>query len=204
MTDARRHAPATMRNRDAILAVLRDALPADGLVLEIASGSGEHIVHFAAALPALVWQPSDPDVVARASTDAWVRESGLANVRPALALDAAAAPWPIERADAILCINMVHISSWSATLGLFAGAARLLPPGGPLYLYGPYRVAGAMAPGNVEFDADLRRRDPAWGVRDLEKVVAAGADAGLRFDRTVKMPANNLSVLFRRAGAEAG
>jgi len=199
MSDARRHAPATARNRDAILDVLRSALPPRGLVLEVASGSGEHVVHFGAALPALDWQPSDPDAAARASIDAWVADSGLANVRPALGIDAAAQPWPIDRADAVLCINMVHISPWAATLGLLAGAGRLLPPGGLLYLYGPYRVDGAMAPSNDEFDADLRRRNPAWGVRDLGTVSAAAADAGLRFERTVAMPANNLSVLFRRA-----
>jgi SAM-dependent methyltransferase len=200
MNDLRRHAPATLRNREAILAVLRDALPARGLVLEVASGSGEHIVHFAAALPALDWQPSDPDEEARASIDAWVAESGVASIRPAVALDAAARDWSIDQADAILCINMVHISPWAATLGLMSGAGRLLPPGGLLYLYGPYRVGGAMAPSNADFDADLRRRDPAWGVRDLETVAAAAAAEGLELERTVEMPANNLSVLFR-AGA---
>jgi SAM-dependent methyltransferase len=197
MNDARRHAPAALRNRDAILAILRDALPSHGLVLEVASGSGEHVAHFARALPAFDWQPSDPDPGARASIDAWVGESGLPNVRPALALNAAAR-WPIGRADAILCINMVHISPWTATLGLLAGAARLLPPQGLLYLYGPYRVGGVMAPSNADFDDDLRRRDPAWGVRDLEAVTSAASDHGLRLDRVIEMPANNLSVLLRR------
>jgi SAM-dependent methyltransferase len=178
--------------------VLRAALPSSGSVLEVASGSGEHIVHFARALPAIDWQPSDPDSAARASIDAWVDESGLGNVRPALAIDAAAAGWPIDRTDAILCINMVHISPWAATLGLLANAGRLLPSGGLLYLYGPYLVSGAMTPSNADFDDDLRRRDPAWGVRDLEAVTAAAADHALRLDRVVEMPANNLSVLLRR------
>jgi len=198
MSDARRHAPATGRNRDAILAVLRDALPPRGLVLEVASGSGEHIVHFAAGLPAIAWQPSDPDAAARASIDAWVAQSGCGNIRPTLDVDAAAPLWPIESADAVLCINMVHISPWAATLGLLAWAGRALPRGGLLYLYGPYRVGGTMVPSNADFDADLRRRDPAWGVRDLETVTAAADEAGLRRDRVTEMPANNLSVLFRR------
>jgi hypothetical protein len=199
MSDPRRHAPATARNRDPILAVLRDALPREGTVLEVASGSGEHLLHFAAALPALSWQPSDPDPHARSSIAAWTADARLANVAAPLALDAASPSWPITRADAILCINMVHISPWAATLGLMAGAARLLPQGGLLYLYGPYRVNGAVAPSNAAFDQDLRRRDAAWGVRDLEAVTAAAEAAGLRPQGVVEMPANNLSVLFRRA-----
>ena len=173
----RRQAPAAARNRQPILDVLRPRLPAHGLVLEIASGSGEHIVHFAEALPGLVFQPSDPNAEARASIDDWVGTLGLGNVRAALALDAATDTWPIDAADAVVCCNMVHIAPWEAAIGLIAGAARVLTGDGLLYLYGPYRRDGAhTAPGNEAFDLDLRRRNPAWGVRDLEAVVAlAGA-----------------------------
>lgn len=195
----KRHAPAAARNRDPILDVLRQHLPAKGLVLEIASGSGEHVVHFAEALPGLVFQPSDPDDVARASIDAWASASGLANVRPALALDATANPWPIERADAIVCLNMIHIAPREAAVGLIAGAARLLPSKGVLYLYGPYRREGRpTAPSNEAFDRDLRRSNPAWGVRDLEVVVALAEAQGFTPPQIVEMPANNLSLVFVR------
>lgn len=194
----KRHAPATLRNRDAILAILRDALPSAGLALEVASGSGEHAIHFAAALPALDWQPSDPDPAALASIGAWRAEAGLPNLRAPILLDAAG-DWPIDRVDAILCINMVHISPWDATLGLLRGAGRALPPGGLLYLYGPYiRDDVETAPSNLAFDASLKARDPRWGLRRVEDVVAAAEAQGLRFDRLVEMAANNLSVIFRR------
>ncbi|MCW5889019.1 MAG: DUF938 domain-containing protein [bacterium] len=194
-----RHAPATTRNRDPLLAVLRRLLPPAGTVVEIASGTGEHAAWFAAALPGLVWQPSDPDPEARASVAAWC--DGLANVRPPLALDARAPDtWPVAAADALLCVNMIHIAPWAACEGLVAGAGRLLPAGAPLVLYGPYRVGGAhTAPSNAAFDADLRARNPAWGVRDLDDVVAAAAPHGLRLEETVAMPANNLTVVLRRA-----
>ena len=199
MTDQRRHAPATERNREAILAVLRDALPASGTVLEVASGTGEHAIHFAQALPGLVFQPSDPDLDALASIRAWAIAAKLNNVRPPLLLDASASDWPIAAADAILCINMVHISPWEATVGLLSGAARLLGEGAPLYLYGPYRRAGtATAPSNEAFDETLKRRDPRWGLRDLEAVVALAGEQGFGLERIVEMPANNLSLLFRR------
>ena len=192
-----RHAPATARNRDPILAVLRDILPPAGLALEVASGTGEHVRYFAETLPGLDWQPSDPDPDALASIAAW--SDGIPNIRPPLQLDAAAPDWPLARADAVLCINMVHISPWAATVGLFAGAARLLRPDAPLYLYGPYRRADvATAPSNEAFDQSLKARNPEWGVRHLEEVIAAAGRAGLRFDRLVEMPANNLSVIFRR------
>ncbi|MEQ6333361.1 DUF938 domain-containing protein [Sphingobium sp. MK2] len=195
----KRHAPATLRNRDAILAVLRAALPSTGLVLEVASGSGEHAVHFADALPALDWQPSDPDPAALASIEAWRGDASLANLRAPMLLDAAA-DWPIDRADAILCINMVHISPWAATVGLFAQGARLLKTGAPLILYGPYFQAGvAPAPSNVEFDASLRARDPRWGIRALEDVAALATTQGFALDRVQAMPANNLTLIFRRA-----
>ena len=199
MTDPRRFTPAAARNRDPILAVLRPRLPAAGLVLEVASGSGEHALHLAAALPALTFQPSDPDPGARASIDAWAAEAGLANIRPAVALDAAAPDWPVAAADAVVCINMIHIAPWAACEGLVHGAARILPAGAPLILYGPYRRGGAhTAPSNAAFDADLRARDPAWGVRDLEAVADLAAAQGFGPPEAVEMPANNLTVIVRR------
>lgn len=198
-SDDRRHAPATLRNRDAIAAVLAEWLPATGTVLEVASGSGEHVVHFAAAFPTLGWQPSDPDPAGLVSIAAWCADAGLANIAPPLALDASVGGWPIDRADAILCINMVHISPWDATLGLLAGAARLLRTGAPLILYGPYvELNVPTADSNIAFDASLRARDPAWGLRNIDDVKAAAADAGLTFMERRAMPANNLMLLFRR------
>lgn len=204
-----RHSPAADRNRDPILAVLERVLPPRGLVLELASGTGQHVVHFAAARPDLVWQPSDPSDDARASIAAYVEASGLANVHPPIALDVEHEPWPLpvpwppdahgpDALVAILAINLVHIAPWSAALALFAGAGARLPPGGVLFLYGPYRIAGATAPSNEAFDADLRRRDPAWGVRDLEALAAAAAPHGLALDETVALPANNHAVVFRK------
>ena len=199
MTDARRTAPHVARNAVPILEVLRDVLPAEGLVLEIASGSGEHVLAFARGLPNLAWQPSDPDPVALASIEAWRAAEGAPNLLAPLRLDAAAPDWPLERADAILCINMVHISPWSATLGLLDGAARLLAPGAPLYLYGAYRRDGVLtAPSNEAFDRSLRERNPDWGVRRLEDVTAEAERRSLALDRVIEMPANNLSVIFRR------
>ena len=199
MTDARRTAPHVARNAVPILEVLRDVLPAEGLVLEIASGSGEHVLAFARGFPNLAWQPSDPDPVALASIEAWRAAEGAPNLLAPLRLDAAAPDWPLERADAILCINMVHISPWSATLGLLDGAARLLAPGAPLYLYGAYRRDGVLtAPSNEAFDRSLRERNPDWGVRRLEDVAAEAERRSLALDRVIEMPANNLSVIFRR------
>ena len=200
MPDARLVFPATARNREPILAVLRGVLPEAGTVLEIASGSGEHVAHFARALPRLVFQPSDLDPDCRASIDAWAAHDGLANVRPAVALDVTATPpWPLEQADAVLCINMIHIAPWAAAEGLMAGAGRLLAPGGLLYLYGPYRRDGAhTAPSNAGFDTSLRAQNPAWGVRDLEEVADLAGKAGFTPPEIVPMPANNLSLIFRR------
>jgi hypothetical protein len=193
---ARKHAPATARNRDAIAAVLAETLPATGTVLEIASGSGEHCAYFAGRFPALRWQPSDPEPSALTSIASWC--AGLSNVAPPLAIDAAAAGWPVERADALLCVNMVHISPWEATLGLFDGAARLLPQGAPLILYGPYRRAEvATAPSNEAFDASLKARDPRWGRRVVADVSAAATARGLAFERLVEMPANNIMLIYR-------
>ncbi|WBV45320.1 DUF938 domain-containing protein [Pseudoroseomonas cervicalis] len=199
--DARYSAPAALRNRDPILAVLRDALPPAGLLLEIASGSGEHALHWARHLPGWTIQPSDADPAARASIDAWAEEAPPGRLRPALALDAAAADWPVDRADAVLCINMIHIAPRAATPGLLRGAARCLPPGAPLILYGPFRRAGqALEPSNAEFDASLKQRHPEWGLRLLEEVAAEAAQAGFGPAGSVAMPANNLSVIFRRLG----
>jgi len=194
---SRRHAPATLRNREPIAAVLAEALPARGLVLEVASGSGEHAAFFAERFPALTWQPSDPDGDSLASIVDWC--AGLANVLPPLALDAAEANWPVAAADAILCVNMVHISPWEATLGLMAGAGRLLAAGAPLILYGPYRQRDVpTAESNEAFDVSLKSRNPAWGLRHVEDVSAAAAERGLLLERIVAMPANNLSLVFRR------
>ncbi|WP_257551419.1 class I SAM-dependent methyltransferase [Sphingopyxis sp. DBS4] len=196
---AKRHAPATVRNRDVIAAVLADWLPPAGLVLEVASGSGEHAVHFAAGFPGLQWQPSDPDPTALTSIAAWRAEAGLANIAPPLLLDAAAPLWPVNAADALLCVNMVHISPWAATRGLLAGAARVLPQGAPLILYGPYLESDVeTAPSNLAFDRSLKERNPDWGLRDLGAVKAAAAEAGLAFAERRAMPANNLMLLFHR------
>ncbi len=199
MTNPRLFAAPAERNRGPILEVLRNVLPPTGLILEVASGSGQHAAFFAANFPNLVWQPSDPDPEKRASIPIWVAEAGAANVLPPLDLDAAAARWPIERADAVVCVNMIHISPWPATLGLVAGAARVLPAGAPLYLYGPFRRGGKhTTPSNAAFDADLRSRNPAWGVRDIDDVAKAAADRGFGPPTMVPMPANNFSVIFRR------
>ena len=195
--DVKKHAPATLRNREAIAAVLMEELPLTGLVLEIASGSGEHVAHFARELCGHAWQPSDPDADAVASIDAWC--AGIGNVRAALSIDAAAPHWPVDRADAILCINMIHIAPWEATLGLMAGAARLLAVGTPLILYGPYRQAGVeTASSNEAFDRSLRERDPRWGLRRVEAVSEAAAAQGFALSRLVEMPANNLSLVYRK------
>lgn len=191
----RRHAPATQRNREPIIEVLADVLPTEGLVLEVASGTGEHVIAFATRFPGLSWQPSDPDADARESIADWSAEQP--GVLPPLALDAAAADWPIERADAILCINMVHISPWAATLGLMAGAARLLGPGAPLILYGPYRRHDMpTAPSNEAFELWLKEKNPEYGLRYVEEVTAAAQ--GFALERLVEMPANNLMLVYRR------
>jgi hypothetical protein len=199
MDDNRRHAPATGRNREPILEVLRRVLPTDGLVLEVASGTGEHAVAFGAALPRLIFQPSDPDPAARRSIAAWIEQAGLPNVRPPIELDATLSSWPIERADAVLCINMVHIAPWEACLGLLAGAAAILPAGAPLVTYGPYMIDGRhTAASNERFDESLRASDPRHGVRDLGEIARAALERGLRLEERVPMPANNFTAVFRR------
>lgn len=195
----KRHAPATERNREPIAAVLREVLPARGTVLEIASGTGEHAAYFANLFPKLLWQPTDPDPAALASIEAWGAESGCENLLPPVFLDAAAENWPIARADATLCVNMVHISPWAATLGLLRGAGRVLEPGAPLILYGPYRRAGVpTAPSNEAFDQSLKSRNPEWGLRSLEDVSREAEAEGMCLERVFEMPANNVTVLFRR------
>ena len=196
--EVKRHAPATERNRDAIANVLATLLPQAGAVLEIASGTGEHVVHFAKLFPGLTWQPSDPDLIAIASIDAWRADSDAPNVLPAMHLDATV-DWPINEADAIICINMLHISPWEATIGLLRNAARVLAPSGMLYIYGPFRQRDTpLAESNAAFDASLRQQEAAWGLRYVEDVVDAARDAGLRLDEVTQMPANNLSLIFRR------
>jgi SAM-dependent methyltransferase len=198
-SDPRRLSPSAARNRGPILDVLRRVLPENGLVLEVASGTGEHAVHFARHLPALVWQPSDPDAGSRASIAGWRDSERLPNVLSPLDLDVMSFPWPVAHADAVACINMIHIAPWTATEALMQGAARILPPGGVLYLYGPYKRKGRhTAPSNAAFDRDLRARDAAWGVRDLDDVATAALRHGLQLRETVEMPSNNRSVVFVR------
>ena len=195
----KRHAPATERNREPILAVLREELPERGTLLEVASGTGEHSAYFAPLFPALRWQPSDANAESLASIEAWRAESGAPNLLPPVLLDAASSAWPIERADAILCINMVHISPWAATEGLMRGAGRLLAAGAPLILYGPYRRKDVTTePSNEAFDQSLKARDPEWGLRLLEDVAAEAEANGLELRRVVEMPANNLTLVFRK------
>jgi SAM-dependent methyltransferase len=196
----KRSSPAAERNREPIAAVLAEWLPRRGLVLEVASGSGEHAVHFARRFPRLEWQPSDPDPAALNSIEAWRADSGLANLREPVILDATAATWPVESADAVLNINMVHISPWDAALGLLDGAARVLPAGGPLILYGPWIVDGIeTTPSNLAFDADLKRRNPAWGLRKVEDFALEAEKRGLLLKGQREMPANNRMLrLIRR------
>ncbi|GAA4003054.1 DUF938 domain-containing protein [Sphingomonas humi] len=198
----KREAPAAARNRDPILAALREWLPAHGLVLEVAAGTGEHALHFAAAFPGLDWQPTDPDPEARASIDAWAEEEGTPNLRPALHLDVRAADWPVAEAAAVLAINLVHISPPDASTGLLAGAARLLPPGAPLILYGPWRVNGELLVySNRAFDQKLKERDPTYGLRELTAFAAQASAAGFDLAERRDMPANNLMLRFVRRGA---
>lgn len=195
--EAKRTAPATERNRDAITHVLKGYLPAQGTVLEIASGTGEHIVHFAAQFPHLAWQPSDSDPLALASIAAWRAESGGKNLLAPVEVDAAA-DWQVQDISAILCINMVHISPWEATKGLMRNAGRLLPKGGVLYVYGPFRQQNRpTAPSNEEFDRSLKSRNSQWGLRFVEDVAQEASLHALHLDQIIEMPANNLSLLFR-------
>lgn len=195
----KRHAPAAARNAGPIAEVLADELPGHGLVLEIASGTGEHAVFFAMRFPALSWQPSDRDEEALASIRSWIAEDGNDNLLTPIELDAADRDWNVAKADAILCVNMVHISRWAATEGLFAGASRLLEAGAPLILYGPYLELGKeTAPSNLAFDRSLKERDPDWGLRDLADMDALAASRGFIRTARYSMPANNLTLVFRK------
>jgi SAM-dependent methyltransferase len=199
LADGRSVAPAAERNKGPILDVLRRVLPPRGLVLEIGSGTGQHVVHFAKTLPQLSWQPSDPDADNRQSIALWSRADRLGNVRAPLGLDVRERPWPIAAADAIVCINVVHVSPWPATLALFDMARQVLPPEGVLFLYGPYRRGGRhTVPSNEKFDADLRAHDPEWGLRDVDEVSEIGDRAEFTLAEIVDMPANNFSVIFRK------
>ncbi|HZH74904.1 MAG TPA: DUF938 domain-containing protein [Archangium sp.] len=195
----KRHAPSAERNREPLLSVLRELLPSRGTVLEVASGTGQHAVFFSRAFPGLTWQPTDADPTALESIEAWRQEEGPPNLRAPLVLDVSAATWPVESADALVCINMIHISPWEACQGLMRGAARVLSSGGPLILYGAYFIEGRpTAPSNLAFDASLRERNPAWGVRELGAVTAEARANGLELDRVVDMPSNNFTVVFRQ------
>lgn len=197
--DLRLHAPAALRNRDLIADVLQSALPPRGLLLEIASGSGEHCIRFGERLPHHVIQPSDPSPQARASIDAWTLSSGVTNVRPALDIDASLPDWPIGHADAVLCINMIHITPWRATLGLFAGAAKYLTAGGLLYTYGPYMCGNKhTSEGNAAFDLSLRRDNPEWGIRSIEALSELANARGFSAPHMIPMPSNNFSLIFKR------
>jgi hypothetical protein len=197
--DARRHAPATDRNREPILAVLRRVLPPSGVVLEVASGTGQHAAHFAAALPGITWQPSELDADLVPSIAAW--SAGRANVQPAIVLDATGTAWPVKSVAAIFNANLIHIAPWEVCLGLLAGAGRHLEAGGPLVMYGPFRIGGHhTAASNAAFDRQLRNTERSWGVRDLEAVCSAAAPHGLSLVERLPMPANNQTLVFRRAG----
>jgi hypothetical protein len=200
-SDPRLHAPATQRNRQPILDVLSRVLPGSGTVLELASGTGEHAVWFAQHLRPLVWQPSDADPDMRRSIDAHAHFAGARSIRPALAIDVTSRPWPIESASAAVCVNLLHISPWAATEGVFAGCADLLPAGAPFAIYGPFKRDGQhTAESNARFDSSLRASDPSWGVRDIEDVSVVAERHGFTLEEIAEMPANNLILVFRRQG----
>ncbi|WP_428266954.1 DUF938 domain-containing protein [Haliangium sp.] len=200
----KRHAPATTRNREAIAEVLEQELSPPCSVLEIASGTGEHVVYFATRLPGLSWQPSDTDAGALASIEAWLEDArtrgqAMDHVAPPVRLDVTEEPWPVDRIDAIFCSNMIHIAPWEACLALLAGAGRLLPEHGALLMYGPYRIDDRpTAPSNEDFDRSLRAQDPRWGLRQLADVAEAAHPHGLVLTRVYDLPANNVVVVFRR------
>jgi SAM-dependent methyltransferase len=199
LEDGRWFTASAERNKGPILEILGRVLPQPGLVLEVGSGTGQHVAHFARALPRLTWQPSDPDSDFRKSVAQWIATERLENVSAPIDLDVLGRPWPIPRADAILCINMIHVAPWAATEALLGGASELLPDDGVLFLYGPYRRHGGhTAPSNAAFDAQLRAQDPAWGLRDLEAVAELAGGSGFELAEVVDMPANNFSVVFRK------
>jgi SAM-dependent methyltransferase len=194
-------APAAERNRQPIAEVLRRVLPPTGLVLEIASGTGEHAIFFAERLPDLRWQPSDASLDALESIQAWVDEAARDNLRTPMELDVRWAEWPVPTADAVVCINMIHISPWEATEALFRGAREVLSPGAPFVTYGPYQLHGAhTALSNAAFDESLRARNPEWGVRDIDQLTELGDRTGFSLEERVSMPANNMTLHWRRGG----
>jgi SAM-dependent methyltransferase len=194
------HAPATQRNREPILEVLRRVLPKEGLVLEISSGTGQHAAFFAEGLPGITWQPSDPSPAHLQSIEAWLQSTGAANLLAPVFLDVLSKRWPLSQAAAIVNINMIHIAPWEACEALMTGAAAILAPGAPLFLYGPFKRNGEhTSESNAAFDARLRNDDPRFGVRDLADVKAVAQRAGFRLQEVVEMPANNLSVVFVRS-----
>lgn len=191
--------PAADRNKEPILTVLRPLLPPTGLVLEIASGTGQHIVHFAQAVPNLTWQPTEPDTDRLDIIQRRLSRENLSNVNPPLLLNVFDSPWLIEQPSVIVCINMIHIAPWTATQALFQGASHFLTDEGLLFLYGPYRRFGHhTAPSNEAFDRDLQWRNPAWGLRDMEAVTDLGQATGLELSDVVEMPSNNFSLIFRK------
>lgn len=199
--DKKRHVPAALRNREAIADVLALELPDSGLVLEVASGSGEHALYFTERFPSLTWQPSDPDPAALASIQAWRAEHERPNLLPAIELNGEDSDWALDQANAIFCANMIHIAPWQACEGLFAGAARLLPYGAPLILYGPYVEDDIeTAPSNLAFDVSLKARNPSWGLRNVADIDALGTDYGFARKARHEMPANNLTLVYHRSG----
>ena len=199
LPDGRLVVSSADRNRGPILKVLERVLPKTGLVLEVASGTGQHVVHFAQALKGLSWQPTDMDAACRRSISAWLATAELTNVRRPLDLDVRALPWRVPTPDAIVCLNLIHIAPWSVATALFAGAGLALRETGLLYLYGPYSVQGRhTAPSNAAFDSALRAENPDWGLRDLKEVESLAKDQGFDLAETIEMPANNFSVLFRK------
>lgn len=204
--DDRQYAPATDRNRDPILTVLQQVLPPQGTILEIASGTGQHAIHFAPALAPRLWQPSEPTPQGRASIRAWAAANPIETLRAPIDLDVCAPLWPVElethtpAITAIVAINLIHIAPWAACLGLLAGANCILPIGGILYLYGPYKQKSVdLAPGNEMFDASLRSQNSAWGLRDLDTVIEAATIENLTLKTIIEMPTNNLSVVFEKS-----
>jgi SAM-dependent methyltransferase len=197
MADQLLTSPAAERNKQPILDLLKSVLPAEGSVLEIASGTGQHVCFFAQALPRIHWQPTDPDDASRAAMELRIRKAGLGNVAPPIPLDVTQPQWPVaDHYDAIVCINMVHISPWAATLALLRGAARHLRGDGQLILYGPYLENGTAVQSNLDFDASLKQRNAEWGLRELEEVTRVAMSQHLRRTQIVRMPANNLSLVF--------
>jgi hypothetical protein len=197
--DYLQYAPATERNSEPILTILQKILPQSGLLLEIAAGSGQHAAYFAPYFPRLTWQPSEPDPDCRASIAAWIGHVNAENINMPIDLDVTSFPWPISKADAIFSSNMIHITNWECCLGLMAGAGQILNPLGVLVLYGPFLLDGKeTALSNVQFDNSLKKRNPNWGIRNLDKISRAAKACGLVCSDIIEMPANNLIVVLKK------